>query len=294
MRLFLLVSLTMLAFAANSILGRAAVGGGYMDATGFGLWRLVSGALILAALCRIRGLDPWSRERILLPSSLWGGAALTLYMAGFTLAYQDLDAGLGALVLFGVVQISMFLWGAVRGSRPGLAQAAGAVAAFLGLAYVVWPAEGAGVPLTASLLMAASGLGWGIYSLLGRGARQSLVSTAVNFAWSSVMMLPVLLLAGGGTVVSPYGVLLAVLSGAVTSGLGYALWYRVLPQLLPAVAATVQLSVPVIAILAGAVLLGESVGLRLVFGSVAVLGGIALVVLGGPGRAARQEPGKAG
>ncbi|WP_027258124.1 DMT family transporter [Leisingera aquimarina] len=294
MRLFLLVSLTMLAFAANSILGRAAVGGGYMDATGFGLWRLVSGALILAALCRIRGLDTWSRERILLPSSLWGGAALTLYMAGFTLAYQDLDAGLGALVLFGVVQISMFLWGAVRGSRPGLAQAAGAVAAFLGLAYVVWPAEGAGVPLTASLLMAASGLGWGIYSLLGRGARQSLVSTAVNFAWSSVMMLPVLLLAGGGTVVSPYGVLLAVLSGAVTSGLGYALWYRVLPQLLPAVAATVQLSVPVIAILAGAVLLGESVGLRLVFGSVAVLGGIALVVLGGPGRAARQEPGKVG
>ncbi|UWQ33962.1 DMT family transporter [Leisingera sp. M527] len=294
MRLFLLVSLTMLAFAANSILGRAAVGGGYMDATGFGLWRLVSGALTLAALCRIRRLETWSRERILRPSSLWGGAALTLYMAGFTLAYQDLDAGLGALVLFGVVQMSMFLWGAVRGSRPGPAQTAGAVAAFFGLAYVVWPADGAGVPLTASLMMAASGLGWGIYSLLGRGAQAPLVSTAVNFAWSSVMMLPVLLLAGGGTVVSLYGVFLAVLSGAVTSGLGYALWYRVLPQLLPAVAATVQLSVPVIAILAGAVLLGESVGLRLVFGSVAVLGGIALVVRGGPGQAARQEPGKAG
>ncbi|WP_315901042.1 DMT family transporter [Leisingera daeponensis] len=219
------------------------------------------------------------------------GAALTLYMAGFTLAYQDLDAGLGALVLFGVVQISMFLWGALRGNPAAGMQVAGAVLAFLGLAYVVWPADGTGVPLMASLLMAASGLGWGIYSLLGRGARQPLAATAVNFAWSSAMMLPVLLLAGGGTVVSLWGVLLAVLSGAVTSGMGYALWYRVLPQLAPAVAATVQLSVPVIAILAGAVLLGEPVGLRLVFGTAAVLGGIALVVLRAParkGQAAKQ------
>uniref|UniRef100_UPI002B27A5E1 DMT family transporter n=1 Tax=Leisingera sp. TaxID=1879318 RepID=UPI002B27A5E1 len=212
MRLFLLVCLTMLAFAANSILGRAAIAGGHMDATGFGLWRLVSGALMLALLCRLRGLETWSRERLLRPASLWGGAALTLYMAGFTLAYQDLDAGLGALVLFGVVQISMVLWGALRGSRTGAAQTAGAVLAFSGLAYVVWPAEAGGAPLAASLLMAASGLGWGIYSLLGRGARQPLVSTAVNFAWSSVMMLPVMLLAGGGTVLSGYGVLLAVLS----------------------------------------------------------------------------------
>lgn len=287
MRLFLLVSLTMMAFAANSILGRAAIGGGYMDATGFGLWRLVSGALMLALLCRVRGLETWTAERLLRPSSLWGGAALTLYMAGFTLAYQDLDAGLGALVLFGVVQISMFLWGALRGNPAAGMQVAGAVLAFLGLAYVVWPAEGTGVPLVASLLMAASGLGWGIYSLLGRGARQPLVSTAVNFAWSSVMMLPVLLLAGGGTAVSPWGVALAVLSGAVTSGMGYALWYAVLPRLQPAAAATVQLSVPVIAILAGAALLGEAIGLRLIFGSAAVLGGIALVVLRAPARRVR-------
>ncbi|KIC12242.1 membrane protein [Leisingera sp. ANG-M1] len=287
MRLFLLVSLTMTAFAANSILGREAIGGGYMDATGFGLWRLVSGALMLALLCRLRGLETWTRARLMRPASLWGGAALTLYMAGFTLAYQDLDAGLGALVLFGVVQISMFLWGAVKGAPATGLRVAGAALAFGGLAYVVWPQEGAGVPLAASLLMAASGLGWGIYSLLGRGARAPLAATAVNFAWSSVMMLPVLLLAGGGSVVSPYGVFLAALSGAVTSGLGYALWYRVLPQLLPAVAATVQLSVPVIAILAGAALLGEAVGLRLVFGTMAVLGGIALVVLRAP--AARQR-----
>ena len=281
MRLFLLVSITMIAFAANSILGREAIGGGHMDATGFGLWRLVSGALMLALMCRLRQLETWTRERLFRPAGLWGGVALTLYMAGFTLAYQDLDAGLGALVLFGVVQISMFLWGTVKGSPATGLQIAGAAIAFLGLAYVIWPEPGAGVPLAASLLMAASGLGWGIYSLLGRGAREPLVSTAVNFAWSSAMMLPVMLLAGGGGVISLYGVFLAVLSGAVTSGMGYALWYRVLPQLLPAVAATVQLSVPVIAILAGAVLLGEAAGLRLIFGTLAVLGGIALVVLQG-------------
>ncbi|WP_264210476.1 DMT family transporter [Leisingera thetidis] len=290
MRLFLLVSLTMLAFAANSILGRAAIGGGHMDATGFGLWRLVSGALMLALLCRMRGQAAWSRDRLLRPASLWGGAALTLYMAGFTLAYQHLDAGLGALILFGTVQISMFLWGLVKGNPVTGLQAAGAVLALLGLAYVVWPADGAGVPLAASLLMAASGLGWGIYSLLGRGARQPLAATAVNFAWSSAMMLPVMLLAGGGTDASIYGVVLAVLSGAAASGMGYALWYAVLPQLQPAAAATVQLSVPVIAILAGAVLLGEAIGLRLVFGSAAVLGGIALAVLRAPRR--RMRPAK--
>lgn len=282
MRLFLLVCLTMIAFAANSILGRAAIGGGHMDATGFGLWRLVSGAAMLAFLCRMRGLPIWTRARFLDRNSLWGGAALTLYMAGFTLAYKDLDAGLGALVLFGVVQVSMFLWGMLKGAPATALQLAGAAVAFLGLAYVVWPDGDAGVSLLASLLMAASGLGWGIYSLLGRGARDPLGSTAVNFVLSSLMMIPILLLAGGGTVLSAYGVFLAVLSGAVTSGMGYALWYRVLPQLLPAVAATVQLSVPVIAILAGAVLLGEAAGLRLILGSAAVLGGIALVVLRGP------------
>ncbi|EAQ47556.1 membrane protein, putative [Roseobacter sp. MED193] len=278
MRLFLLVCLTMLAFAANSVLGRAAIGGGYMDATGFGLWRLVSGAVILALLCRMRGLQIWRAERFLRPSSLWGGAALTLYMAGFTLAYQDLDAGLGALVLFGVVQISMFLWGAVRGSHPTVGQVIGAVVAFSGLAYVIWPQEGVGVPLVAAFLMGLSGLGWGIYSLLGRGAGEPLVATSVNFAWSSVMMLPVLMLAGGGTVLTPYGAALAVVSGAVTSGLGYALWYQVLPRVEPAQAATIQLSVPVLAIVGGTLFLGEPVGLRLVLGSLGVLAGIALVI----------------
>ncbi|MFW8594512.1 DMT family transporter [Cribrihabitans neustonicus] len=278
MRLFLLVSLTMCAFAANSILARVAIGGGYMDATGFGLLRLLSGAGMLLLLC-------WARAvplRLPLRGSVWGGAALTLYIAGFSIAYEALDAGLGALILFGVVQISMFLWGMLRGAPAGLAQILGALLALLGLAYVLWPAGSSAVAPGAALMMAAAGLGWGIYSLLGRGAHEPLAATSVNFVVASLMMLPVVWLAGGGTVWSLWGGGLAVISGAVTSGLGYALWYQVLPRLQPAVAATVQLSVPVIAILAGAALLGEAIGLRLIFGTAAVLGGISLVVLRAP------------
>ncbi|MFW8635207.1 DMT family transporter [Cribrihabitans pelagius] len=278
MRLFLLVSLTMCAFAANSILARMAIGSGHMDATGFGLLRLLSGAGMLVVLCRVRAVP----LRQPLRTSLGGGAALTLYIAGFSIAYEALDAGLGALILFGVVQITMFLWGMLRGAPTSAAQLLGALLAFLGLAYVVWPAGGSAVTPGAALMMAAAGLGWGIYSLLGRGSREPLAATSVNFVFASALMLPVVWLAGGGTVWSLWGAGLAVVSGAVTSGLGYALWYRVLPQLQPAVAATVQLCVPVIAILAGAALLGEMIGLRLVFGTAAVLGGIALVVLRAP------------
>lgn len=281
MRLFCLVCLTMIAFAANSILSRMAIGSGHVDAGSFGLLRLASGAAVLMVLCRMQGVA----ARQDLRTSLKGGAALTLYIAGFSLAYQQLDAGLGALVLFGVVQMSMFVWGVLRGTAVSGGQVAGAVLAFLGLAYVVWPDGSGAVPLGASLLMAAAGLGWGSYSILGRGAAQPLAATAVNFLWSTVMFLPIALWLGGSTM-SLYGAVLAVLSGAVTSGIGYALWYRLLPQILPAVAATVQLSVPVIAILAGAVLLGEAIGLRLIFGSAAVLGGIALVVLQAPARKA--------
>ncbi|OED50183.1 hypothetical protein AB838_03630 [Rhodobacteraceae bacterium (ex Bugula neritina AB1)] len=281
MRLFCLVCLTMIAFAANSILSRMAIGSGHVDAGSFGLLRLASGAAVLMVLCRMQGVA----ARQDLRASLKGGAALTLYIAGFSLAYQQLDAGLGALVLFGVVQMSMFVWGVLRGTAVSGGQVAGAVLAFLGLAYVVWPDGSGAVPLGASLLMAAAGLGWGSYSILGRGAAQPLAATAVNFLWSTVMFLPIALWLGGSTM-SLYGAVLAVLSGAVTSGIGYALWYRLLPQILPAVAATVQLSVPVIAILAGAVLLGEAIGLRLIFGSAAVLGGIALVVLQAPARKA--------
>ncbi len=276
MRLMTLLCLTLIAFAANSVLGRAAVGNGLMDATGFGLLRLLSGAVMLLILCRARGLKIAQPRRM----SLFGGASLTLYMVGFALAYKDLDAGLGALILFAVVQITMFAWGAFTSQRPGALQLLGAALALVGLAYVVWPRGGAAeINLWAAALMAVSGLGWGIYSLLGRGVSVPLVSTALNFCWASIMILPVLFYVGGGTVITLQGAVLAVVSGAITSGLGYALWYSVLPQLPGPVAATVQLSVPVLAILGGTLFLAEPVGLALVIGSALILGGIALVAL---------------
>lgn len=274
MQLIALIVVVLVAFAANSVLGRMAIGGGYMDALGFGLLRLASGAAMLVFLCYLRGAVP----RQPLMSSLKGGGSLTLYMIGFCLAYQGLDAGLGALILFGVVQIAMFGWGAVTGSRVSPGQLAGAAIAFAGLAYVIWPDESLQVTFRDALLMGMSGLGWAIYSLLGRAQGDPLVATSVNFIWATVMMLPFVLILQESLVVSGLGLALAVVSGAITSGLGYALWYRVLPQLQPALAATIQLSVPVIAILGGVVFLAEPVGLRLTLGTAAVLGGIALVI----------------
>lgn len=274
MQLIALVVLVLIAFAANSVLGRMAIGWGYMDPLGFGLLRLASGAAMLVLLCR------WQQVPLRQPlaSSLKGAGALTLYMIGFCLAYQGLDAGLGALILFGVVQIAMFGWGAVTGSRVSVGQFVGAGVAFAGLAYVIWPDESLQVPFWDAVLMGVSGLGWAAYSLLGRGVRDPLVASSVNFLWATAMMLPFVFVLNGGTLITAPGVGLAIVSGAVTSGLGYALWYRVLPSLQPALAATIQLSVPVLAILGGVVFLAEPLGLRLVLGTLAVLAGIALVI----------------
>ncbi|EBA15818.1 hypothetical protein RSK20926_14344 [Roseobacter sp. SK209-2-6] len=274
MHLFLLVCLTMLAFAANSILGRMAISWDYMDALSFGLLRLASGAAILLLLVQIQG----KRPKQPLVRSLAAAAALTLYMVGFCLAYEELDAGLGALVLFGVVQIAMFAWGSLTGAGSGKLQTCGAVLAFLGLAYAVWPDEALNVPLFSTFLMALSGIGWAAYSLLGRGVKDPLAATSLSFLWATGLMLPLLLLLQENAVITWQGIALGVLSGAVTSGLGYALWYRVLPLLQPAVAATIQLSVPVIAIAGGALLLAEPLGLRLLLGTLGVLAGIALVI----------------
>ena len=154
--------------------------------------------------------------------------------------------------------------------------------AFAGLTYVLWPSGAVQVPLAGAGFMMAAGLGWAIYSLLGRQVRSPLAATTMNFIWATVMVLPLAWFLAGPVAVSPLGAGLAIVSGAVTSGLGYALWYRVLPQLQPAVAATIQLSVPVIAMLAGVLGLGELLSLRLIVGAVAVLGGIALVTAAAP------------
>jgi len=272
MRLALLTTLTMIAFAANSVLNRLAVDSGAIDASSFAMIRVLAGAVVLCMILTVRGggLPIAGRGRLI------GAASLSAYMIGFSLAYVTLDAGLGALILFGTVQVVMFGWSGLRGATPSLRQLGGASVAFVGLLFALWPREGAGGDLAGAVLMVVAGLGWAIYSIAGRQGADPLATTAANFVVALPML--VVLLSGTGLYAAPSGIALAITSGAVTSGLGYALWYHVLRQLGAQSAPVVQLSVPIIAIAAGALLLGETITLTIVLAAVLVLGGIALTV----------------
>lgn len=280
MRLFVLTALTMTAFAANSVLNRMAVGPGHVGAVDFAVIRLLAGALMLAGLLALRrGSGHMGSVFDALPRRILGAGALLVYLFGFSLAYQALDAGVGALVLFGMVQISMFLGALVLGEAVPGRRWAGAMVAFAGVVWLFapWAGNGPALSLPHALLMAAAGAGWGVYSLSARGAADPLGATAWNFVLAVPAGLAVLLALGGGPVrADATGVGLAILSGAVTSGLGYALWYAILPALGPSRAAVAQLSAPVIAALGGLALIGEPVTARLVAAGVLVLGGVAL------------------
>ncbi|MFT7596397.1 MAG: drug/metabolite transporter (DMT)-like permease [Paracoccaceae bacterium] len=274
MRLILLTCLVMIAFAANSVLNRLAVDSGAIDPRSFAVIRVVAGALMLTllTLARRQPLPLFARARIV------GAGALTLYMVGFSTAYLTVDAGLGALILFGVVQVTMFAVSALSGTPATARQITGAGIAFGGLVWVLWPGGAVVVDSTGAALMAAAGVGWAFYTLAGRHEPDALSATAANFLYAVPLTLAAALVAGGPWQAAPTGVALAVVSGTVTSGLGYALWYSVLPRLAPSLAATVQLSVPVIALGGGVVLLGEAVNARLIIGGALVIGGIALSV----------------
>ena len=278
MRLFLLTALTMTAFAANSVLNRMALAGGSIDAASFGSIRLIAGAVMLAGLCLVLrgGVRLGGTGRVM------GVLALLVYMYGFSAAYTALDAGLGALILFGVVQITMFAGGLLAGEATPPRRWIGAALAFAGLAWLLWPGAGPQISVPHGLSMALAGVGWGLYSLTGRREPDALQATAANFILAAPLgvIVGLTLPAGaGGTHAGPEGIALAILAGAVTSGLGYALWYRVLPGLDSAVAAVAQLTVPVIAVAGGMVFLGESLGLQTVLASALVLGGVAISVL---------------
>ncbi len=272
MRLILLTVLTMCAFAANSVLTRAAVEGGHLGPGAFSILRVAAGAAMLGGIAAWRGISlPLLRR-----ARLSGAISLTAYMVGFSLAYLTLDAGLGALILFGVTQITMFTHGAVTGQPPKKRQLAGAGIAFSGLLLVLWPGAGSVADPLGAGLMVLAGLGWAAYTIAGREAADPLAATGANF----ILCLPLLavLLIGSDFSGDWWGVVLALLCGAVTSGLGYALWYNVLRQMHGATVAIVQLSVPVIAIVAGAVLLGEAVPLVVVLAAGLVVGGIGWAV----------------
>lgn len=278
-RILLLTALAMLAFAGNSLLCRLALRETAIDAASFTAIRLASGALTLCLLLRLR-----SNSQPL--AGNWPGAlALFSYAAAFSFAYLQLDTGVGALLLFGAVQLGMLLWGLCRGERLGLAASLGTALASGGLLTLLLPGASA-PPLSAALLMLLAGVAWAGYSLLGRGQGDPLAVTAGNFLRAAPLALALALILLPQLNWDGAGLGYALLSGALTSGVGYAIWYSALPGLRASQAATVQLSVPILAALGGAVLLDETLSLRLLLSSGAVLGGIALV-LGSRQRVAR-------
>ncbi|MEM9438136.1 MAG: DMT family transporter [Pseudomonadota bacterium] len=283
MKLLALLTLVLVAFAGNSVLNRMAlVGEGAIGALEFAMIRVLAGALMLLFLVRFRDRG---KERDKAPPKgrdVAAAGALALYLLGFSLAYLSLPAGLGALILFGGVQVTMFAGAVLGGEAVPPVRWLGAGIAFAGLIYLLWP-EGAGAPdLIGALLMLAAALGWGAYSLIGRGSRDPLADTSRNFL---LAVFPVgtvmfaLAAIDGGSDVPLDGALLGIASGAITSGLGYALWYAVLPQLKQSIAAVAQLTVPLIAMAGGMIFLAEPLTTRFAIASAIVLGGVALAVL---------------
>ncbi len=273
MRLFLLTAIAMLAFAANSVLNRLALLDGGTDPLAFAVIRVMAGVIVLWVLIGLRR----ARVQVASGATLIGAVSLTLYMLGFSLAYRSLDAGLGALILFGGVQVTMFAGAIIGGASVPVLRWVGAAVALAGLCVLFWPSGGAAVDLWGGAWMAAAALGWGIYSLNGRAATDPLAATAANFLFAlPFVAVPLMWQSVGAT---GYGVILAVISGAITSGLGYALWYALIPGLGATRAAVAQLSVPIIAIAAGVLLLAEPVTARLGLAGVLVIGGIAISLL---------------
>lgn len=270
-RTVLLTTITMTAFAANSLLCRAALADTAIDAATFTGVRLVSGALTLWLLV---GASSGFRTT----GGNWASAlALFGYAAGFSFAYISLPAGTGALLLFGAVQMTMIGSGLRNGERISRVQVLGLAMAIAGLVGLLLPGLEA-PPLLGSLLMLGAGISWGVYSLRGRGEGNPLAMTAGNFMRAVPMCLILSGLYLSHWSIDTRGLILAAASGALASGMGYALWYSVLPQLRATTAATVQLSVPVIAALGAALLLSEPLTMRLMLSSVAILGGIALFI----------------
>ncbi|MEO1291510.1 MAG: DMT family transporter [Pseudomonadota bacterium] len=272
-RLFLLTTLAMIAFAANSILTRQALAPGLVDAASFGTVRVISGAVVLVGLLYWRG-----RTLVLREARPGMAAALFVYVACFSFAYLWLPAGTGALILFATVQLTMIAAALLGGERFSPLAWAGLMVAALGLVYLLAPGVSAPDPLGAALMIAA-GIGWAFYSLWGRGAVDPLRTTAQNFVLAIPLVVLVSILSIQDASLTPTGFALALASGALASAGGYVIWYAALPQLSAGAAATVQYSVPILAAVGGTLLLEEALTWRLLIATGATLGGVALFLL---------------
>ncbi|MEO0708004.1 MAG: DMT family transporter [Cyanobacteria bacterium J06649_5] len=304
LRTALLTGLSLIAFAANSLLTRMALGEASIDAASFVTIRLTSGALMLLFISAFSqtalsqtafkktafkktafkkpsfsqksfSTVPHSHK----PKAYIAAVMLFVYAVAFSFAYRQLAAGTGALILFGTVQLTMVLAALKQGEKPSRLEWSGLFIAMVGLVYLVSPGLAA-PPIVGSMLMMISGIAWGFYSLIGRGAISPVVNTQNNFIRAVPLALGVSLISFSQWHLSAQGIVLAVLSGALASGVGYALWYAALRGLTATRAATVQLSVPVIAAAGGTLFLNEALSVRLAIASLMILGGIGTAVLG--------------
>lgn len=267
--------LALVAFAANSVLCRLALGEESIDASSFTVIRLLSGAIVLFAIIKIAGNQSRSTSK----GSWTASAMLFLYAITFSFAYITLDTGTGALILFGAVQITMILLSLISGNRLHVTEWIGIMIAFTGFVYLILP--GVTTPsVVGFVLMTVAGIAWGIYTLIGRGSTSPLTDTAYNFLRTVPFVILLAIIAISGTHYTTEGVVLAVLSGGIASGIGYSIWYSALGRLTATQAAVLQLLVPVIAALGGVVFVSETVTLRLIYSAILILGGILLVVLG--------------
>jgi drug/metabolite transporter (DMT)-like permease len=280
-RLFLLTLVAMIAFAGNSLLCRLALKQTTIDAASFTFIRIFSGATALWLIIKTRRklMVDRTASLSLRQAGNWPSAlALFAYAAAFSFAYNTLSAGTGALLLFGAVQATMILWGLRKGEWLRARQLVGLAVAMSGLVVLLFPGLSA-PPFGGSMLMLGAGMAWGIYSLRGKAEKNPASATAGNFLRAVPLAAIISIILFPWTRLDRAGIGYAVLSGAIASGVGYVIWYTALPDLKSASAATVQLSVPVLAATGGILLLGEPITLRFLFASIAVLGGVALVVV---------------
>jgi drug/metabolite transporter (DMT)-like permease len=270
----LLTIFAMIAFASNSLLNRLALGRHTIDAISYTTIRLISGAIMLSLIASTQRKS----GQPLLGGSWLSALFLFLYALTFSFAYLSLSAGTGALILFGSVQLTMIIVALRNGERPQLLEWIGLCMAFGGLIYLVLPGLSA-PPLLGSILMLIAGIAWGIYTLRGRGSQNPLADSTGNFVYAVPMILLIRLISVNTVQLSNTGILFAMLSGALASGVGYVIWYSALRGLTTARAAIIQLSVPVLAAWGGVLLLSEHISARLLFAGILILGGIALTVL---------------
>lgn len=266
-------TMALVAFAANSVLCRIALRDGTVDAATFSTIRLISGAVTLLLVAR------WSRRLTKPVIGSWASAGLlAVYAVPFSFAYTSLSAGTGALILFGSVQVTMLVAARRSGERPRVAQWVGLSLALVGLLVLVFPGLTA-PPLTAAVLMTIAGVSWGVYSMRGRGGANPLAETTNNFVRAVPLVVAVSLVTLPRFHIETSGIFFSVVSGAVTSGLGYVAWYAALRSLTGIQAAVVQLLVPILAAIGGVMFLSEAISARLMLATIMVLGGVALAIV---------------